>query len=60
MYHLNSGQRFRLKKNDDSHSRCNTNSQIKFKATMLESSSCDYSDGYMYTCTCLYTFLLNG
>ena len=27
--------------------RCNTNSEIKFKNTMLKSSLCDYSDAYI-------------
>ena len=30
--------------NDDSHGMYNTNSQIKFKTSMLRSSLCDYSD----------------
>ena len=31
--------------NDDSHENYNTNSQIKFKISMLKSSLCDYSHG---------------
>ena len=33
--------------NDDSRGTFNTNSQIKFKASMLKSSLCDYSDAYI-------------
>ena len=33
--------------NDDAGGRCNTNSQIKFKTTILRSSSCDYSDAHI-------------
>ena len=33
--------------NDDSRGMYTTNSQIKFKTTMLKSSLCDYSDGYI-------------
>ena len=33
--------------NDESRVTCNTNSQIKFKTSMLRSSLCDYSDAYM-------------
>ena len=33
--------------NDESRGTYNVNSQIKFKATMLESSLCDYSDAYI-------------
>ena len=33
--------------NDDSRGTCNTNSQIKFKTSMLRTSLCDYSDGYI-------------
>ena len=33
--------------NDESRGTCNTNSQIKFKTTMLKSSLCDYSDAYI-------------
>ena len=33
--------------NDESRGTCNVNSQIKFKATMLKSSLCDYSDAYI-------------
>ena len=31
---------------DDWHGTNNTNSQIKFKTSMLKSSLCDYSDAY--------------
>ena len=34
--------------NDESRGTCNVNSQIKFRATMLKSSSCDYSDAYIF------------
>ena len=33
--------------NDESKGTYNVNSQIKFKTTMLKSSLCDYSDGYI-------------
>ena len=33
--------------NDDSRGTYNTNSQIKFKASVLRSSLCDYSDAYI-------------
>ena len=33
--------------NDESRGAYNVNSQIKFKTTMLKSSSCDYSDAYI-------------
>ena len=33
--------------NDESRGTYNVNSQIKFKTTMLKSSLCDYSDGYI-------------
>ena len=33
--------------NDDSHGMYNTNSQIKFKTSMLRPSLCDYSDEYI-------------
>ena len=34
--------------NDQSRGTYNVNSQIKFKATMLKSSSCDYRDAYIH------------
>ena len=33
--------------NDESRGTYNTNSQIKFKTSMLKSSLCDYSDAYI-------------
>ena len=33
--------------NDDSRGTYNTNSQIKFKTSMLRSTLCDYSDAYI-------------
>ena len=33
--------------NDESHGMYNTNSQIKFKTSMLRSNLCDYSDAYI-------------
>ena len=33
--------------NDDSRDLYNTNSQIKFKTSILRSSLCDYSDAYI-------------
>ena len=33
--------------NDDSRGMNNTNSQMKFKTSVLRSSLCDYSDGYI-------------
>ena len=32
--------------NDGAHGTYNTNSQIKFKTSMIESSLCDYNDAY--------------
>ena len=47
----NQPSKFRMKNwveiNDDSCGTNNTNSQIKFKTTMLKSSLCDYSDAYI-------------
>ena len=47
----NQPSRFRAKNwveiNDESRGRFNTNSQIKFKTTMLKSSLWDYSDAYI-------------
>ena len=36
-----------VKKNDDSCGTYNTNSQIRFKTSMLKSSPCDYTDAYI-------------
>ena len=48
---LNQPSNFRTKNwfeiNDESRRTYNVNSQIKFKATMLKSSLCDYSDAYI-------------
>ena len=35
--------------NEDLRGTCNTNSQIKFKTSMLKSSLCDYSDAFILT-----------
>ena len=47
----NQPSKFRTKNwveiNDESRGTYNVNSQIKFKTTMLKSSSCDYSDAYI-------------
>ena len=47
----NQQSKFRTKKgievNDDTRGRYNTNSQIKFKTSMLKSSLCDYSNAYI-------------
>ena len=47
----NQPSKFRTKNcveiNDESRGTYNANSQIKFKTTMLKSSSCDYSDAYI-------------
>ena len=47
----NQPSRFRTKNwveiNDESRGTYDVNSQIKFKTTMLKSSSCDYSDTYI-------------
>ena len=47
----NQPSKFRTKKmveiNDELRGTYNANSQIKFKTTMLKSSSCDYSDAYI-------------
>ena len=49
---LNQPPKFRTKSqveiNDDSKETYNTNSQIKFKTTMLKSSLCDHSDAYIF------------
>ena len=46
----NQPSKFRTRKmveiNDELRGTYNANSQIKFKTTMLKSSSCDYSDAY--------------
>ena len=48
---LNQPSKFRTKNwveiNDELKGAYNINSQIKFKTTMLKSSSCDYSDTYI-------------
>ena len=48
---LNQPTKFRTKNwveiNDDSRGTYNTNSQIKFKTSMLRSSFCDYRDAYI-------------
>ena len=48
---LNQPSKFRTRNwieiNDESRGTYNVNSQIKFKTTMLKSSSCDYSDAYI-------------
>ena len=36
-----------VEKNDDSRGTYDTNSQIKFKTSILKSSSCDYADAYI-------------
>ena len=36
-----------IEKNDDARGTWNTNSQIKFKTSVLKSSLCDYSDPYI-------------
>ena len=47
----NQPSKFRIKNwveiNDEPRGAYNTNSQIKFKTTMLKSSLCDYSDAYI-------------
>ena len=47
---LNEPSKFRTKKwveINESRRTCSTNSQIKFKTTMLKSSLCDYSYAYI-------------
>ena len=48
----NQPSKFRIKTwveiNDESRGTYNVNSQIKFKTTMLKSSLCNYSDGYIF------------
>ena len=44
---LNLEQKNWVEINDESRGTYNVNSQIKFKTTMLKSSLCDYSDGYI-------------
>ena len=47
----NQPSKFRTKNlgeiNDDALGTCNTNSQIKFKTSMLKSKVCNYSDAYI-------------
>ena len=47
----NQPSKFRTKNwveiNNHARGICNTNSQIKFKTSMLKSSLCDYSDAYI-------------
>ena len=38
--------------NDESRGTYNKNNQIRFKISILKSSSCDYSDAYMHIYTC--------
>ena len=49
---LNQPSKFKTKNwveiNDEPRGTYNVNSQIKFKATMLRSSLCDYSDAYIF------------
>ena len=48
---LNEPSKFRTKnwvEINESRRTCSTNSQIKFKTTMLKSSLCDYSDAYIF------------
>ena len=49
---LNKPSKFRTKSqveiNDDSRETYSTNSQIKFKTTMLKSSLCDHGGAYMF------------
>ena len=40
-----------LEVTDDSQGTDNTNSQMKFKTSMLKSSLCDYSDAYIFVNT---------
>ena len=40
-------QKKHVEKNDESRGTYNSNSQIKFKNSMLRSSLCDYSDAYI-------------
>ena len=48
----NQPSKFKTKKwveiNNESRGTCNVKSQIKFKTTMLKSSSCNYSDAYIH------------
>ena len=44
---LNLKQKKYVEKNDESRGTYNSNSQIKFKNSMLRSSLCDYSDAYI-------------
>ena len=48
---LNEPSKFRTKnwvEINESRRTCSTNTQIKFKTTMLKSSLCDYSDAYIF------------
>ena len=57
----NQPSKFRTKNwveiNNHARGICNTNSQMKFKTSMLKSSLCDYSDA-IYTCECKYNCYL--
>ena len=44
---LNLGQKYRVEINDEERGKYNTNSQIKFKTSLLRSSLCNYSDAYI-------------
>ena len=46
--------------NDDSRGTYNTNSQIKFKTSMLRSSLCDCSDAYILVSQLLVTITGEG
>ena len=51
----------RVEINDDARGTCNTNSEIKFKTSMLKSSLCDYSDAYiLLSGTIIVTALATG
>ena len=45
--YLNLHKKIGLQKNDDALKRYNTNSQIKFKTSILKSSSCQYSGAFI-------------
>ena len=56
VWQYNKPTKFRTKNwveiNDDSCGMYNTNSQIKFKISMLKSGLCDYSNAYMLAINC--------
>ena len=57
---LNLGQKNRVEINDEERGKYNTNSQIKFKTSLLRSSLCNYSDAYILVSGTIITFAVLG